>query len=232
MIATLNLGPTDLNNPKEDFTRCFGPARDTAFKDDVKKFVDYLHARYGGDKWFNVLNHFKGEVDRMAENRKIGCLNQRPPIPEPLASLASFATRFEGARVVLDYYHKDGWMLGIYTDNAFGGLHYDEHKNPVTDKSREDIYHMFGKIHETACKAIEGLFYVQAEVVTDETGEDEYSGKDYIVSVPFASKPEAENYLKTMTETCDDFDKNELVKAFLPPDTNIDYVEKGWVICP
>lgn len=230
MIATLNLGPTDPNNPKEDFTTHFCTARNAAFKDDVKKFVDYLHARYDGDKYFNVLDIFKREADRMVEDRKIGWLNQRPPIPEPLASLASLASRFEGARVALDYYKGDGWSLRIYTEHGFGGLDFDEHDN--TDKSREDIYRMFGKLHEKACRPIEGLFYVQAEVVTNEMGEDEYSGKDYIVSVPFASKPEAENYLKMMTEKCDDLEKNELVKAFMPPDTNIDYVAKGKVIGP
>lgn len=232
MIATLNLGPTDPNNPKEDFTQHFNPARNTAFKEDVKKFVDYLHARYDGDKFFNVLDSFKREADRMVENRKIGWLNQRPPIPEPLASLASLATRFDGARVALDYYKKDGWSLYIYTDRGFGGLHFDEHENPVTDKSRDDIYRMFGKLHEHKCRPIEDMFFVQAEVVTSETGEDDYTSKDYIVSVPFASKPEAENYLKTLTEIYDDNDKNEFVKAFMPPDTNIDYVAKAKVIGP
>lgn len=227
MIATLNLGPTDPNNPKEDFTQHFNPARNTAFKEDVKKFVDYLHARYDGDKYFNVLDSFKREADRMVENRKIGWLNKRPPIPEPLASLASFATRFEEARVFLEYYKKDGWSLRIYTERGFGGLNFDEHD--PTDKSREDIYRMFGKLHEKKCRPIEDLFFVQAEVVTNETGEDEYSGKDYIVSVPFASKPEAENYLKLLNESSE---KNALVRAFMPPDTNIDYVAKGKVIGP
>ena len=232
MIATLTLGPTDPNDPKEDFTKRFCPARNESFKGDMQKFVDYLHARYDGDKYFNVLDSVKREVDRMVENRKLGWLNQRPPIPEPLASLASFATRFDGARVVLDYYHKDGWRLGIYVDGAFGGLHYDEHENPVGDKSRDDVYRMFGKIHENACRPIEGLFYVRAGVVTNETGEDEYSEKNYIVSVPFASKPEAENYLKMLKEGCDDHEKNEHVKPFLPPDTNIDYVSTMKVIDP
>lgn len=229
MIATLNLGPTDPNSPKEDFTRCFGPARDTAFKGDVQKFVDYLHARYGGDKWFNVLNNVKREVDRMVENRKIGWLNQRPPIPEPLASLASFATRFDGTRVILDYINKDGWNLSIYADGVFGGLHYDECSDPVTDKSREDIYRMFGKIHEKACRPIEDMFYVNAEVVTSEHEENEYSGKNYIVSPPFASKPEAENYLKMLNESSD---KHTLIQAFMPPDTSIDYVSTAKVIGP
>lgn len=226
MIATLNLGPTDPNNPKEDFTQRFGPARNESFKGDVKKFVDYLHARYDGDKYFNVLDSFKREADRMVENRKIGWLNQRPPIPEPLASLASFATRFEEARVFLEYYKKDGWSLRIYTDHGFGGLDFDEQE---TDKSREAIYRMFGKLHEKKCRPIEDLFFVQAEVVTNETGEDEYSGKNYIVSPPFASKPEAENYLKMLNESSE---KNSLVRAFMPPDTNIDYVGKGKVIGP
>lgn len=227
MIATLNLGPTDPNNPKEDFTQHFNPARNTAFKEDVKKFVDYLHARYDGDKYFNVLDSFKREADRMVENRKIGWLNKRPPIPEPLASLASFATRFEGARVILDYVNKDGWNLSIYTDDVFGGLDFDEHGN--TDKSREDICRMFGKLHEHACRPIEDLFFVQAEVVTNERGEDEYSGKDYIVSPPFASKTEAENYLKMLNGSSE---KNALVRAFMPPDTIIDYVGKGKMIGP
>lgn len=231
MIATLNLGPTDPNNPKEDFTQHFGPARNTAFKDDVKKFVDYLHSRYDGDKFFRVLDCLKNETDCLAECRKIEWLNKRPPIPEQLASLASFATRFEEARVVLDYYNKNGWSLGIYTDNAFGGLHYDERSNPVTDKSRDTIYQMFGKIHEGACRLIEGLFYVRAEVVTDES-ENEFTGIPYIVSPPFASKPEAENYLKLMNESYDDLEKTELVKEFLPPKVSIDYVSKGRVICP
>ena len=231
MIATLNLGPTDPNNPKEDFTQRFCPARNTAFKEDVKKFVDYLHARYDGDKYFNVLDSFKREADRMVENRKIGWLNKRPPIPEPLASLASFATRFDEARVFLEYYNKNGWSLGIYTDNAFGGIHYDERLNPVTDKSYEDIYHMFGKIHEGACRPIEDMFYVNAEVVTDES-DNEFTGIPYIVSPPFASKPEAENYLKMMNESYDDLEKKELVKEFLPPNVYIDYVSKGRVICP
>ncbi len=227
MIATLNLGPTDPTNPKEDFTQHFGPARNTAFKDDVKKFVDYLHSRYDGDKYFNVLDSFKREADRMVENRKLGWLNKRPPIPEPLASLASFATRFDGARVILDYINKDGWNLSIYADGVFGALHFDEYDN--TDKSREDIYRTFGKLHEQKCRPIEDLFFVQAEVVTNETGEDEYSGKDYIVSPPFASKPEAENYLKMLNGSSE---KKALVKAFMPPDTSIDYVSKGRVICP
>lgn len=227
MIATLNLGPTDPNNPKEDFTQHFNPARNTAFKEDVKKFVDYLHARYDGDKYFNVLDSFKREADRMVENRKLGWLNKRPPIPEPLASLASLATRFVEARVFLEYYKKDGWSLRIYTEHGFGGLNFDECDN--TDKSRDAIYRMFGKLHEKKCRPIEDLFFVQAEVVTNETGEDEYSGKDYIVSPPFASKPEAENYLKTLNESSE---KNALVRAFMPPDTNIDYVGKGKVIGP
>lgn len=230
MIAELHLVPTDPNNPKEDFTKRFCSARNESFMSDIKKFVDYLHARYDGDKYFNVLDRFKREADRMVENRKIGWLNQRPPIPEPLASLASFATRFEGAQVALDYYEKNGWSLGIYTEHAFGAFHFHEHENPVTDKSREDIYRMFGKLHEKACRPIENLFYVQAEVVTNEIGEDEYSSKDYIVSPPFASKPEAENYLKMMTGIYDYNEKNDFVKAFLPPETNIDYVEKGKVI--
>lgn len=231
MIATLNLGPTDPNNPKEDFTQHFGPARNTSFKDDVKKFVDYLHSRYDGDKFFRVLDSFKREADRMVENHKIGLLNQRPPIPEQLASLASFASRFEGARVFLDYYNKNGWMLGIYASDAFGGIHYDEHKNPVKSDSREHIYQVFGKIHEGACRPIEDMFYVNAEVVTDES-ENEFTGIPYIVSPPFASKPEAENYLKLMNESYDDLEKAELVKEFLPPKVSIDYVSKGRVICP
>lgn len=229
MIATLTLGPTDPNNPKEDFTQHFSTARNESFKGDVKKFVDYLHARYDGDKYFSVLDSVKREVDRMVENRKIGWLNQRPPIPEPLATLASFATRFEGARVFLKHVQKDGWNLRVYTEQWFAGLHYDERKNPVTDESRDTIYNMFGKLHEKKCRPIEDLFFVQAEVVTNETGEDEYSGKDYIVSPPFASKPEAENYLKMLNESSE---KNALVKAFMPPDTNIDYVGKGKVIGP
>ncbi len=232
MIATLSLGPTDPNNPKEDFTKYFCTARSESFKGDVKKFVDYLHARYGGDKWFNVLDQFKGEADRMVEDRKIGWLNQRPPIPEQLASLASFASRFEGARVVLSYYAKNGWSLGIYANNIFGGLHYDEHKNPVTDKSHEDIYNVFGKIHEKACRPIEGMFYVQAEAVTEEDGEDEYSGKNYIVSPPFATKPEAEKYVKNMNEFYDDLEKVTIAKEFLPPKTSIDYVQNAMVIDP
>lgn len=227
MIATLNLGPTDPNDPKEDFTQRFCPARNESFKSDVKKFVDYLHARYDGDKYFNVLDSFKREADRMVENRKIGWLNKRPPIPEPLASLASFATRFVEARVFLEYYKKDGWSLRIYTEHGFGGLNFDECDN--TDKSREDIYRMFGKLHEKKCRPIEDLFFVQAEVVTNETGEEEYSGKDYIVSPPFASKPEAENYLNMLNGSSE---KNALVRAFMPPDTNIDYVGKGKVIGP
>lgn len=229
MIATLNLGPTDPNNPKEDFTTRFGPARNTAFKEDVKKFVDYLHARYDGDKYFNVLDSFKREADRMVENRKLGWLNQRPPIPEPLASLASFATRFEEARVFLEYYKKDGWSLHIYAGDNISGLTYDEHENPVTHNSRDLVRMTFGEIHETACRPIEDLFFVQAEVVTNETGEDEYSGKDYIVSPPFASKPEAENYLKLLNEGPD---KREIVKSYMPPATNIDYVAKAKVIGP
>jgi hypothetical protein len=229
MIATLNLGPTDPNNPKEDFTQHFNPARNTAFKEDVKKFVDYLHARYDGDKYFNVLDSFKREADRMVENRKIGWLNQRPPIPEPLASLASLASRFEEARVVLDYINKDGWNLYIYVNGVFGGLHFDEHENPVTHNSRDLIRMTFGEIHEHKCRPIEDLFFVQAEVVTNETGEEEYSGKDYIVSPPFASKPEAEEYLKLLNEGPG---KREIVKSFMPPATNIDYVAKAKVIGP
>lgn len=227
MIATLNLGPTDPNDPKEDFTQHFSSARNESFKADVKKFAEYLHARYDGDKYYNVLDRFKCEVDRMVENRKIGWLNKRPPIPEPLASLASFATRFEGARVILDYINKDGWNLSIYTDGVFGGLDFDEHDN--TDKSREDICRMFGKLHEHACRPIEDLFFVQAEVVTNERGEDEYSEKDYIVSPPFASKPEAENYLKMINDATD---KRALVKAFMPPETSIDHVLTLKVIGP
>ena len=229
MIATLNLGPTDPNNPKEDFTQRFGPARTTAFKEDVKKFVDYVHARYDGDKYFNVLDSFKREADRMVENRKLGWLNQRPPIPEPLASLASLASRFEEARVFLDYDKKGGWSLRIYAGDNISGLHFDEHENPVTHNSRDLIRMTFGEIHEHKCRPIEDMFFVQAEVVTNETGEEEYSGKDYIVSPPFASKPEAENYLKLLN---DGPGKREIVKSFMPPATNIDYVAKAKVIGP
>lgn len=229
MIATLNLGPTDPNNPKEDFTQHFNPARNTAFKEDVKKFVDYLHARYDGDKYFNVLDSFKREADRMVENRKLGWLNQRPPIPEPLASLASLASRFEEARVFLEYYKKDGWSLSIYAGDNISGLHFDEHENPVTHNSRDLIRMTFGEIHEHKCRPIKDMFFVQAEVVTNETGEEEYSGKDYIVSPPFASKPEAEKYLKLLNEGPG---KREIVKSFMPPATNIDYVAKAKVIGP
>lgn len=229
MIATLNLGPTDPNNPKEDFTKHFTTARNESFKGDMQKFADYLHARYDGDKYFSVLDSVKREVDRMVENRKIGWLNQRPPIPEPLASLASFATRFEEARVYLEHYQKEGWSLRIYAGDNFGGLSFDEHHNPVTSDSRDIILKTFGNIHKRACRPIEGLFFIKAEVVTNEHGEDEYSGKDYIVSLPFASKPEAENYLKLLNESSE---KNSLVRPFLPPATNIDYVAKGKVIGP
>lgn len=229
MIATLNLGPTDPNNPKEDFTQHFNPARNESFMGDVKKFVDYLHARYDGDKYFNVLDRIQREVDRMVENRKLGWLNQRPPIPEPLASLASLASRFEEARVFLDYDKKDGWDLRIYAGDNISGITYDEHKNPVTHNSRDLIRMTFGEIHEHKCRPIKDMFFVQAEVVTNETGEEEYSGKDYIVSPPFASKPEAEKYLKLLNEGPG---KREIVKSFMPPATNIDYVAKAKVIGP
>ena len=229
MIATLNLGPTDPNNPKEDFTQHFNPARSESFKEDVKKFVDYLHARYDGDKYFNVLDSFKREADRMVENRKLGWLNQRPPIPEPLASLASLASRFEEARVFLDYDKKDGWDLRIYAGDNIRGLTYDEHKNPVTHNSRDLIRMTFGEIHEKACRPIEGVFFVKATIVSEETWETDYTEKDYIVSPPFASKPEAENYLKLLKESPN---KREIVKSFMPPATNIDYVAKGKVIGP
>ena len=229
MIATLNLGPTDPNNPKEDFTTRFGPARNTAFKEDVTKFVDYLHARYGGDKYFNVLDSFKREADRMVENRKLGWLNQRPPIPEPLASLASLASRFEEARVFLEYYKKDGWDLRIYAGDNISGLTYDEHENPVTHNSRDLIRMTFGEIHEKACRSIEGVFFVKATIVSEETWETDYTEKDYIISPPFASKPEAEKYLKLLKESPS---KREIVKPFMPPETAIDHVRDAKVIGP
>lgn len=229
MIATLNLGPTDPNDPKEDFTQHFSRARNESFKADVKKFAEYLHARYDGDKYYNVLDRFKCEVDRMVEDRKLGWFNNRPPIPEPLASLASFATRFEEARVFLEHYNKTGWELRIYAGDTFDGFHYDEHTNLVTPESRDDIRRTFGKIHEQACRPIEELFFVRATVVSEETWETEYTEKEYIVSLPFASKPEAENYLKMINDATN---KRALVKAFMPPKTSIDHVSALKVIGP
>ena len=229
MIAELHLGPTDPNNPKEDFTQTFNRTRTETFKSDISKFVKYLNLRYGGDKYFHVMDGVKHEIEHIIETRKIEWLNKRPPIPEQLGKLASFASKFDEVRVFLEHDSKNGWMLSIFHDDFSGGLHFYENEDFITEAAFDTIRKQFGEIHAHACHVIEGLFFVEGCISSEERDENEPIERNYIVSLPFASKTDAEKYMKTIQESSN---PKSLIRDFMPKNTRIDSIRMLQVVGP
>jgi len=230
MIAELHLGPSDPNNPKEDFTQTFNRTRNETFKSDISEFVKYLNLRYGGDKYFHVMDGLKREIEHIIENRKIEWLNKRPPIPEQFGKLASFASKFDGLRVFLEHDAKNGWNLSIYYDGKFDGLYFWEHEDTITEDSFDTIRKQFGEVNAHACRVIEGLFFVEGCISTEEErDENGPTEKNYIVSLPFASKPDAEKYMKTIQESSE---AKKLIRNFMPKNTQIDTIRMLKVVGP
>lgn len=229
MIAELHLGPTDPNNPKEDFTQTFNRTRTETFKSDISMFVKYLKLRYGGDKYFPVMDGLKREIEHIIETNKIEWLSKRPPIPEQLGKLASFASKFEGLRVILEHDSKNGWVLDIFHDDLCGGLHFYESEDFITEAAFDTIRKEFGEINAHACHVIEGLFFVEGWISTAERDEDEYIEKNYIVSLPFAAKTDAEKYMTTIKESSN---PKSLIRDFMPKNTRIDAIRTLKVVGP
>jgi len=206
-----------LKGATKDFSVSYMSPRDqrVEFESDVKAFIDYLYANYSGNKYFSVQQHLLDVIDKHYNEQYLADLNKRPPIPEMLAYIASHASCFASKPgVSLEY---DGeWTLIVrssddddfymhismngdgYTveglDIDIHAIHYD------ADYAISTLNAYFGTRDLGQVNKIPNMFYVGACVHLSEGvfSHSETSSVDAIISVPFATRAEAESYGKTI----------------------------------
>lgn len=201
-----------LNGATKDVSvSCMSP-RDhrVEFESDVKAFIDYLYANYRENKYFSVQKHLLDVIDKHYEEQYLADLNKRPPMPELLAVIASHASCFASKPgVYLEYdgewklmvrspdgafdmqisMYGDGYTVdGLDTDDS--AVHYD------ADYAISTLNAYFGTRDLGQVNKIPNMFYAGAHVHLSDGICTTYI--DAIISVPFATRAEAESYGHTI----------------------------------
>lgn len=224
MADTLTLTPTkDFNvNNRAVKEQCL------AMEADVKAFLDYLNRNYGGNKYFSVRQHLVKTLKKNFAEQDVVRINARKSIPFVIAKLAAYASQIRDAEANLYWNDSCGWCVSVRDDSSsYGftfrqdgeGYNIDGYGDTHTTASYgiDKMQSYFGSRNLGACKKFKDMYYLIADVRYD----DDPIVETCVVSVPFATRKDAEAYLKVFKEASSPV---VMAKPFLPPTQAVDTV--------
>ena len=225
MADTLTLTPAkDFNvNNRAVKEQCL------AMESDVKAFLDYLNRNYGGNKYFSVRMHLDKVLKKHYAEQDIVRMNARPSIPFVIAKLAAFASRILDAEAKLYWNNSCGWCVSVRDSRSTYSLTFRQdgegynidgygEARTTTNDGIGRLHSYYGSRNLGACKKFKDMYYLIAEVRYDM---DDPVVDTCVVSVPFATRKDAEDYLKVFKEAKSPV---AMVSPFLPPHMAVDAV--------
>lgn len=225
MADTLTLTPAkDFNvNNRAVKEQCL------AMEADVKAFLDYLNRNYGGNKYFSVRMHLDKVLKKHYAEQDRERINARKSIPFVIAKLAAFASQILDAEAKLYWCDSYGWCVSVRDNRSTYSLTFrqdgegynidgygDTHATASYGIDKMQSY--FGSRNLGECKKFKDMYYLIAEVRYDM---DDPIVDTCVVSVPFATRKDAEDYLQVFKEASSPV---VMAKPFLPPNMAVDTV--------
>lgn len=224
MADTLTLTPAkDFNvNNRAVKEQCL------AMEADVKAFLDYLNRNYGGNKYFSVRQHLVKTLKKTFAEQDMVRINARKSIPFVIAKLAAYASQIRDAEANLYWNDSCGWCVSVRDDSRpYGftfrqdgeGYNIDGYGDSHTTASYgiDKMQSYFGSRNLRTCTKFKDMYYLIADVRYD----DDPFADTCVVSVPFATRKDAEAYLEVFKAATSPV---VMAKPFLPPTKAVDTV--------